>query len=40
MQLKTVVFPAPFGPMMLWIARSSDAEIEFVDRDEDRRSAW
>ena len=32
MQLKTVVLPAPFGPMMLWIARSRDLEIELADR--------
>ena len=34
MQLKTVVLPAPFGPMMLWIASFLDFEVEPVDGDE------
>ena len=34
MQLKTVVLPAPLGPMIEWIAPCSHLELEAVDGDQ------
>ena len=34
MQLNTVVLPAPFGPMMLWMLRSRDIEVKAADGGE------
>ena len=34
MQLNTVVLPAPFGPMMLWMLFASTSQIELGQRDQ------
>ena len=34
MQLKTVVLPAPLGPMIEWIAPCLNLELEAVDGDQ------
>ena len=39
-QLKKVLFPAPFGPMMARISPRCDLEIDVVERRSGRRIAW
>ena len=35
-RLKTVVLPAPFGPISAWIWPSMDVEVDVLDGDEAR----
>ena len=40
MQLNTVVLPAPFGPMTLWMLLLCHRKVEIGDAPPARRNAW
>ena len=40
MQLKNVVLPAPFGPMIETIEPLRDREVDVVDRRQAAEAAW